>query len=161
MLGNYYVAPYLCHHSDYAFVLSQAGVVTGYALATLDADAFNKYLNEEYLPRIRQRYFPRIEAFTLAEKDLWELYTAEHSSNPEFLKSYPSELHIDLLPVAQGVGFGRALMEKLLATLKSGGSPGVHLILSADNQGAFGFYRRLNFQVLTRDLGSITMGLTL
>lgn len=161
MLGNYYVCPYLENDPDCAFVLSQTGQVTGYALATLNTNAFNKYLDEEYLPRVREQYLPRIAAFTATEKDLWGLYTAKRSSDPEFLKAYPSELHIDLLPEAQGHGFGRALMERLLGALKAGGSPGVHLILDAENQRAFGFYQRLNFQELGRDIESITMGISL
>ena len=161
MLGDYYVGPYLENDPNCAFVLSQTGQVTGYALATLNTKAFNKYLDEDYLPRAREEYLPRIKAFTATEKELWELYTANHSSDLEVLKTFPSELHIDLLPEAQGQGFGRALMEKLLGALKAAGSPGVHLILSAENQGAFGFYQRLNFQELGRDLDSITMGFSL
>lgn len=160
MLGDFYVAPYLESDPGFAFVLSQEERVTGYALATLNTAIFNRYLDEEYLPLVRERYLPRIGAFTAAERELWALFTSSHATNPGLLERYPSELHIDLLPSAQRKGFGRALMEELLAALKLGGSPGVHLTLSADNQGAFEFYRRLNFQELNKDLSSITMGLS-
>lgn len=161
MLGNYYVRPYLENDPDCAFVLNQTGQVTGYALATLNTNTFNKYLDEEYLPLLREEYLPRIGSFTATEKDLWGLYTSKRSSDLEFLKNYPSELHINLLPEAQGHGFGRALMEKLLGALRAAGSPGVHLTLNAENQGAFGFYQRLNYQELGRDIDSITMGISL
>lgn len=161
MLGNYYVCPYLENDPDCAFVLSQTSQVTGYALAALNTNTFNKYLDEDYLPRLREEYLPRVGAFTATEKELWGLYTSKRSSDLEFLKNYPSELHIDLLPEAQGHGFGRALMEKLLAALTAAGSPGVHLTLNAENKGAFGFYQRLNFQELGRDVDSITMGISL
>ena len=160
MLGDYYVAPYLDHDPDYAYVLSQAGQVTGYAVATLDSEVLKEYLSKDYLPILCEEYFPRITAFTDAERELWGIYTAPRLANPEFLKGYPSELHIDLLPQSQGQGFGRKLMEKLLATLKAGGSLGVHLILGADNQSAHEFYRRLSFQELARDSECITMGMT-
>lgn len=160
MLGDYYVAPYLDHDPDYAFVLSQAGRVTGYAVGTLNSDLLKEYLTRNYLPLVRPEYFPRIGSFTDAERELWGIYTAPHPPNLEFLRGYPSELHIDLLPQSQGQGFGRKLMKKLLATLKAGGSPGVHLILSADNQSAYEFYRHLNFQELARDSECITMGIS-
>lgn len=160
MLGDYYVAPYLEHDPDYAYVLSQAGRVTGYAVATLDSEVFKEYLSKDYLPILSEEYFPRIAAFTDAERELWGIYTAPHPPNPEFLEAYPSELHIDLLPQSQGQGFGRKLMKRLLATLEVGGSPGVHLILGAENQSAYEFYRHLNFQELARDSECITMGMT-
>ena len=160
MLGDYYVAPYLDHDPDYAFVLSQAGRVTGYAVGTLNSDLLKEYLTRNYLPLVRPEYFPRIASFTDAERELWGIYTAPHPPNLEFLRGYPSELHIDLLPQSQGQGFGRKLMKKLLATLKAGGSPGVHLILSADNQSAYEFYRHLNFRELARDSECITMGIS-
>ena len=161
MLGDYYVAPYLDTDPDYSFVLSQGSQVTGYAIATINTSVFNKYLDEVYLPRVREKYRPQIKTFTEAEKDLWERYTEEHGSDSKFAESYPSQLHIDLLSQAQGQGFGRALMEKLLAALKAGGSPGVQLILSANNERAFEFYRRLKFQELARDVNDITMGIGL
>ena len=51
----------------------------------------------------------------------------------DLLGEYPSHLHIDLLPRAQGRGNGRALMETFLAALTERGSPGVHLGTSPQN----------------------------
>ena len=45
---------------------------------------------------------------------------------------YPSHLHIDLLPRAQGQGHGRLLIESLLDLLRAEGSGGVHLGVSPD-----------------------------
>jgi len=58
---------------------------------------------------------------------------------------YPSHLHIDLLPTAQGRGRGRALMERLLEALRRDGSAGVHLGVAAANARAIGFYEHLGF----------------
>jgi ribosomal protein S18 acetylase RimI-like enzyme len=84
---------------------------------------------------------------------------------PEPYEAYPSHLHIDLLPRAQGRGYGREMIERLLTALRARGSPGVHLGLSARNTRAFAFYGRLGFRELTRagsgEGACIYMGLNL
>ena len=77
------------------------------------------------------------------------------------LDDYPAHLHIDLLPEAQGAGWGRALMEGLQDALRAGGSPGVHLGVSARNQRALGFYRHLGYEELASDGIGHTLGLRL
>jgi len=62
---------------------------------------------------------------------------------PEPYEAYPSHLHIDLLPRAQGRGFGRRMLEQVMSRLRQRGSPGVHLGVSAFNTPAIGFYDRL------------------
>jgi ribosomal protein S18 acetylase RimI-like enzyme len=64
-------------------------------------------------------------------------------------------LHIDLLPRAQGRGYGRKMLEQVMDTLRRGGSPGAHLGVSIFNTLAFGFYQRLGFMELVR-MGSGT-----
>jgi ribosomal protein S18 acetylase RimI-like enzyme len=59
-------------------------------------------------------------------------------------------LHIDLLPRAQGRGYGRRMIEALLERLRGRGVPGVHLGVSVHNGRAVGFYERLGFRELTR-----------
>jgi RimJ/RimL family protein N-acetyltransferase len=67
---------------------------------------------------------------------------------PEPYDQYPSHVHIDLLPRAQGRGLGRAMMAAVLALLRQRGSPGAHLGVSLPNVSAQGFYRKLGFQPL-------------
>jgi ribosomal protein S18 acetylase RimI-like enzyme len=69
---------------------------------------------------------------------------------PEPYADYPSHLHIDLLPRAQGHGWGRRMMEHLLGKLRSEGSPGVHLGVGQVNERAVGFYGKLGFAELAR-----------
>ena len=69
---------------------------------------------------------------------------------PEPYEDYPSHLHIDLLPRAQGKGLGRSMIEQLIERLGAGGSPGVHLGVSTRNTRAQAFYQRLGFQELAR-----------
>jgi len=82
---------------------------------------------------------------------------------PEALRPCPSHLHIDLLPSAQGRGLGRALMQRLLETLRRDGSDGVHLGVAAANVRAIGFYEHLGFVPLLEDdeARAVWMGLPL
>ena len=80
-----------------------------------------------------------------ADADL--VQTIHHPTPPpvRFIDDYPSHLHIDLLPEAQGAGFGRVLIETLCATLTRMGSPGVYVGVAATNTRALAFYRRVEF----------------
>jgi ribosomal protein S18 acetylase RimI-like enzyme len=69
---------------------------------------------------------------------------------PEPYEIYPSHLHVDLLPRAQGHGYGRRMMEEVMAKLRQKGSPGAHLGVSEVNSRAFRFYQRLGFNELIR-----------
>ena len=66
----------------------------------------------------------------------------------EEVTTYPSHLHIDLLPDAQGHGWGRRLMDAIEALLTDAGSPGVHLGTSVRNERAIAFYRHLGYEEL-------------
>jgi GNAT superfamily N-acetyltransferase len=63
----------------------------------------------------------------------------------DLARRFPSHLHIDLLPRRQGRGFGRRLIETLVASLRARGSPGLHLLVGYGNPRAAGFYRHLGF----------------
>ena len=66
----------------------------------------------------------------------------------EWLKDYPAHLHIDILPIAQGKGYGRRLIEIFFNELQSKNIQGVHLTVSNSNQNAIGFYKKLGLQQL-------------
>lgn len=59
---------------------------------------------------------------------------------------YPSHLHIDLLPAAQGLGHGRALMDSLFERFAAAGSRGVHLGVDTRNDAAIRFYEHLGLR---------------
>jgi ribosomal protein S18 acetylase RimI-like enzyme len=63
----------------------------------------------------------------------------------ELATSFPSHLHIDLLPRMQGRGIGRRLITMMTSALRDLGSPGLHLHVSRGNESAAGFYRHLGF----------------
>jgi len=151
-LGHIYVGPYLKLEPDLAFVLEDPQGVCGYALGALDSKKFYAAHRTRWLPELRQRCAepagdPR--QWTRTQKVYFEYYHPDIFL-PDPYEPYPSHLHIDLLPRAQGRGLGKEMMKVLLAELAARGSPGVHLGMGATNARAERFYRRLGFRELAR-----------
>jgi len=152
LLGHLYAAPYATLEPDLTFVLEDAEGVCGYILGAFDSRAFDERLEREWFPRLRERYPQPAsdpETWTKDERMISGFYE-DRSDSDDLLPDYPSHLHIDLLPRAQGRSNGRALMETFLAALKSKGSPGVHLGTSPRNRRAERFYLKMGFHELKR-----------
>ena len=152
LLGHLYVGPYAELEPERAFVLVDAGgAVQGYAVGALDTGSFHRRVRERWLPALARRYpAPRADRarWSPDERLRHLLHRPDEAfplETPEALEPYPSHLHIDLLPRAQGRGLGRALMGRLLARLAADGSHGVHLGVDPSNVRAIGFYAHLGF----------------
>lgn len=166
-LGRIYVGPYLAFEPDLGLMLEDAGGVCGYALGAFDSRAFYDRYEREWRPELCAR-FPEPQGDPRQWTRAQESYRDYHHPDyfcPEPYERYPSHLHIDLLPRAQGHGHGRRLIERLIGVLRDRGSPGVHLGMHARNLHAFGFYQRLGFHELHRTgsglEGGIYMGMLL
>jgi GNAT superfamily N-acetyltransferase len=154
LLGHIYAAPYGVLEPALAFVAEDEAGVGGYSLGALDTPAFARRLEAAWWPPLRLRYAEPDPA----GRDRWtpdELaaYLIHHPwhIDEELVASYPSHLHIDLLPRLQGRGNGRRLMAAQLAALRERGSSGVHFHVNAANRRAVGFYRHLGFSELHAD----------
>lgn len=151
-LGRIFVGPYLSFEPDLSLVLEDAEGLCGYTLGALDSRAFYDRYEREWRPQLCARH-PEPEGdpgrWTPAER---VHYTYHHPDYycPEPYARYPSHLHIDLLPRAQGRGWGRRMMAGLMDRLRERGSPGVHLGVSALNARARRFYQQLGFEELVR-----------
>jgi GNAT superfamily N-acetyltransferase len=149
--GHVFAAPYAIFEPSLAWVAEDAAGVAGYVLGALDSRAFEERLERDWWPALRASYpDPRQLADPVSEleeitlQDIHQPFTAD----PELADSYPSHLHIDLLPRLQGRGFGRRLIETLLIALRAGGSHGVHLRVGRANERAAGFYRHVGLTEL-------------
>jgi GNAT superfamily N-acetyltransferase len=151
--GHVYAAPYGLFEPTFAFVVQDAAGVGGYAVGSLESLAFERRLEGEWWPRLRDRY-PEPPA------DIpWEQQTAEQhiaylihhpQSTPlELATRYPSHLHINLLPRLQGHGRGGQLIKTLIEALRTRGSAGVHLHVGHGNERAASFYQRIGFTELS------------
>ncbi len=162
-LARIYTGPYVHFSPDFALIIEDDEGLCGYALGVLDTHEFYERYDREWRPDL-------IEQFTDPKGDpaKWsrveKIHHQYHHPNyfcPEPYSDYPAHLHIDLLPRAQGQGYGRSMIEQLLDLLRKAGAPGVHLEMSAKNVRAYGFYKKLGFQELIRDDENIYMGIKL
>lgn len=163
LLGHVYVGPYLALAPRFAFVLD-AGVPVGYVLGVPDTAEFARSCERSWWPPLRRRYPDPADVpdhRRTPDQQVAALIHRPPTPSPALLARYPAHLHIDLLPVAQGQGHGRALMARLLTELASAGASGVHLGVATANQRAIGFYRRLGFAEVERSPGSLTMAMSL
>ena len=162
-LGRIYVGPYLAFAPDLAIVLEDDQEddqgICGYALGALDSRTFYARYEAEWRPDLCRR-FPAPAGDPGGWTRVQQLHYTYHHPDyfcPEPYETYPSHLHIDLLPRAQGRGFGRRMLEEVMERIARRGSPGVHLGVSPLNGRALGFYERLGFRELVR-VGSPTDG---
>lgn len=158
-LGRIYVGPYLKFSPDFALMLEDAEGVCGYALATPDSKEFFARYETEWRPKL-VRDFPCPVGDAHKWSRVEEAYHAYHHPRyyyPNEFERYPAHLHIDLMPRAQGAGYGTQMMQELLERLRSENIPGVYLEMSVRNARAFAFYEKLGFHELERNDESIFM----
>ncbi len=157
LVPDVFAGPYVHLEPDLAFVLDDGTRAVGYVVGTADTAGFVRAYRQVWLPRLAGRYpEPPAEPRTPEERMLALHVGPERMLVPE-LADHPAHLHIDLLPVAQGHGHGRALLETFLAAAARAGAPAVHVGVDPDNTRALGFYDRLGFVELpVRDAGHVT-----
>ena len=159
-LGRIFVGPYFAFAPELTFVLEDEQGVCGYVMGALDSKEFYQAYLEHWVPAL-QRQFPAPTGDPAGWSRTQRIYHDYHHPDvysPEPYELYPSHLHIDLLPRAQGHGWGRRMMEHLMEALRTRGSPGVHLGVGQVNERAIGFYRKLGFAELARARDVLYLG---
>lgn len=147
LFGHVFAAQYGLLEPEHAFVIEDGdGLAAGYVLGAIDTPAFEARCEVEYWPALQAQY----EEGSGEGLDAMLIGMIHRPSrmHDKVVGPYPSHLHIDLLPTAQGGGNGRRMMDTLLDALRADGSPGLHLGVSAQNQRALGFYAHLGFEEL-------------
>lgn len=160
LLGDVFAVPYATFEPDLTFILTDAKGACGYILGTCNTRAFGRWMNEEWLPLLREKY--PLEAVPDPFQDGWLIRFVHQDWEPsKWAEEYPAHLHIDLLPRVQGQGMGRKLMEAFLGRLRELGVPGVHLGTSWRNRQAMAFYEHLGFARLEDREGALVFGMKL
>lgn len=157
LLGEYYAAPYVMYEPELCFVAAVNDKPVGYILGTKDSNKFSEWCEKNWFPELREKYGLNDEYKTPFEKRIVELIHAGYYPKKE-LAGYPAHLHIDILPVAQGKGVGRRLINVFLDKLKELNVPAVHLEVGKNNVNAIEFYKRLGFEVIREYEHSIAFG---
>ena len=145
IIGHIYAGPYGVLEPESAFVLEDEEGVGGYILGAFDTHAFEKRLEAEWRPELRQRYAPPAAAPTTRDERMaWLMHNPSRTPR-RITEPYPSHLHIDLLPRFQGGGWGKKMIDTWLAAMKARGSRGTHLGVGFANERAVRFYRAYGF----------------
>ena len=144
LMGHIYAAPYAVAEPDLCFILTADGAPSGYVLGTRDSMAFHAWCEREWLPVLRARYPLPAPEDDSPDAEAVRLLHEGDPPHPD-LAAYPAHLHIDLLPVGQGHGWGRRMIETLLTRMHALDVPAVHLGVGKRNTGAIRFYERVGF----------------
>jgi len=158
-LARIFVGPYLAYEPELSLILEDDQGVCGYAFGAFESRTFYARYDQEWRPALCAQFpLPPGDPSTWTRAQI--VHSWYHRPDyfcPEPYKAYPSHMHIDLLERARGQGYGRRMMDQVMAKLRERGSPGAHLGVSVLNTPALGFYRRLGFHELTRT-GTSTEG---
>ena len=159
LVGEIYVAPYVLHEQNFAFTLKASEKVVGYVLGVLDTGRFESRLDTDYWPATKAKYAALTRDLTPHDVSLIEELNRQGFSPAELIAKYPSHLHIDIIESHQGLGYGKTMILHLLKALQDAGSSGVHLHMSASNDRANGFYKKLGFVEIHTNESEIIRGL--
>ena len=147
LLPDVFLEPYVTLAPSTAWVVDLGAGPVGYLVATLDTAAFLSAWEKRWAPEFDRRH-PVLPA--------GEEWLREWRPTP--VPGHPAHLHIDLLPSAQGGGWGRALLRQVALAAVEAGVPGIHLGVSASNERARAFYAHLGFEELRPDGDAILLG---
>lgn len=155
ILGHVFVAPYALFEPSLIFVAEDDVGVGGYIVAALDSRTFEKRLEADWWPMLRDR-FPAPPSELPPDQWTADQRAARFIHVPltipdELAEDYPSHLHINLALRLQSQGLGRQLINTLIGALRDQGSVGLHFFVSPANQPAVGFYQHLGFTLISAE----------
>lgn len=161
LLAHHWASPHLVADPSLCTIVVDDDGLAGYLVATADTVAFEHWCERMWWPPLRDQY-PRQAARSDRDQHLVELIHEPDRTPASVTDVYPAHLHINLLPRAQGLGLGRALIERLIGQLRDRGVAGLHLGVSGTNDRAIAFYEHLGFTAIAVEGdGGLIMGLRL
>ncbi len=154
--GEVWAAPYLVAEPDLASVVDDGhGGLLGYVLGTADTARFVDWYRQVWIPATARRCPPPSDTATTPDDAVLAAHhRPERMLVPE-VAAWPAHLHVDLLPAAQGQGWGRRLLGAFFTSLRDAGVDGVHLSMDRANTGARAFYDRLGFRPVQVAAGGV------
>lgn len=160
LIGHFYAAPYAFLEPEVCFTLTCDESPCGYIIGTKNSVEFSKRCDAEWFPVLRKRYtIPNEDDESLDAKIIRLIHKGQIVKDE--VKDYPAHLHIDLLPIAQGQGLGRKIINTFTDRLKELNVPSLHLEVGKRNEGAVAFYERVGFHRIAEYEFSIAFGMHL
>ncbi|SDL18110.1 GNAT family N-acetyltransferase [Tessaracoccus oleiagri] len=142
-----YAYPYVDYEPESCRVVDVGGEVVGYIIGVADVRDFARWWEEHWRDAFAAR-FPYDPAWTDQERALVRKGLEPSLMVSEWVDEIPADLHIDLLPVVQGMGLGRALIDEFRAVMRGRGVLRVGLGVGGRNTRAIAFYKSLGFEVV-------------
>ena len=161
LMGHIYSAPYATLQPDLCLVAEDDAGVGGFVVGAADTRTWESRLEQAWWPRLRAQY-PAPDPARMAEwsQDQRRIDMIHHPKPipAVIVQSYPSHLHINLLPRLQGQGIGWRMFAAWLAMAAAHDIGPLHVGVNRENLRAIGFWRRLGFVEL--DLAEARAGRT-
>jgi len=151
VIGHVYAGAYVTFEPDSAFVLEDDEGVGGYVIGAIDTHAFERKLEREWWPQLREAYRDSSDKpHQEWSPDERMAYLIHHPSRTpkRISEPYPSHLHIDLLPRLQGRGFEKQMIDTWLESTRAMGSKGMHLGVGPANERAVRFYESYGLKLI-------------
>lgn len=152
--GLTWALPYLEFPGATALVVDRPDGVAGYLVGAADSVAFEHWFTTQWR-RSALATLGDLNPRTELDRRDFAYLTREPEPHAGWQEDYPAHLHINLLPVLQGQGWGRVLIEAFLAEMRAQGMPGVALGVADDNQRARDFYMHLGFREIPESGGML------
>jgi GNAT superfamily N-acetyltransferase len=150
LIGHIYSAPYVMLSPETAFVVEDEEGVAGYIVGAYDTRTFERLLEKEWWPALRDAY-PAPEGDEAEwNADQRRSFTI-HNPRPareQLVSAFPAHIHMNLLPRLQGQGMGSRLLDLWISTARRAGVKGVHLGANAGNYNALRFWGSRGFHRL-------------
>ncbi|MDX1699793.1 MAG: N-acetyltransferase [Melioribacteraceae bacterium] len=160
LLGDFYAAPYAILEPELTFIVTVDNEPTGYILGTRNSEDFANRCELEWFPILREKYKLPKQNDSSPDANIIRLIHSGYKVKEELI-NYPAHLHIDLLPITQGMGIGRKLITTFTDELKSMKVNALHLEVGRENEGAIAFYKKVGFHIIKEYEFSIAFGMHL
>lgn len=160
LIGHLYAAPYAVFHPELTLILTSDDLPIGYIIGTNNSENFYEVTEKHWFKSLREKYPLPNDNDTSADARIIRLLHKGHRPRKELL-NYPAHLHIDILPIGQGKGMGKQMVELFIKKLKELNAAGVHLEVGKRNSSAILFYEKIGFKKIIEFEYSIAFGLFL
>ncbi|MBR1148502.1 GNAT family N-acetyltransferase [Bradyrhizobium sp. AUGA SZCCT0431] len=131
LMGHIYSVPYASLQPDICLVAEDDAGVAGFVVGAADTSIWERRLEREWWPQLRRQYPAPDQAHMAGwSHDQRRIFMIHHPKPipAAVVQSYPSHLHMNLLPRVQGRGIGP-----------------LHVGVNKENVRAIGFWHRLGF----------------